>query len=106
MNAPPSRAISMAMAVRRCNMKRIAQCSMTRASPEATGHAAIGRLLAPYRPTQFVRSKHKRFEFCEVNKRMCFHLVRLTNPKLMTMSSTGKIRGDYSPDRGVKWLLG
>ena len=86
MNAPPSRAISMAMAVRRCNMKRIAQCSMTRASPEATGHAAIGRLLAPYRPTQFVRSKHKRFEFCEVNKNVCFFLlVRLTNSTLFAI---------------------
>jgi hypothetical protein len=28
----------MAMAVRRCNTKRIAQCSMSRATPEATGH--------------------------------------------------------------------
>jgi hypothetical protein len=27
----------MAMAVRRCDMKRIAKCIMTRASPEATG---------------------------------------------------------------------
>ena len=36
MNATPSRAISIAMAVRRCNTERIAQCSMTRASPEAT----------------------------------------------------------------------
>ncbi len=35
-NVPPSRAISMAMAVRRCGTERIAQCSMTRASPEAT----------------------------------------------------------------------
>ena len=36
-NAPPSRAISMAMAVRRCDSERITRCSMTRASPEATG---------------------------------------------------------------------
>ncbi len=36
-NATPLRAISMAMAVRLCNMERITQCSMTRASPEATG---------------------------------------------------------------------
>jgi hypothetical protein len=28
----------MAMAVQRCNTKRIAQCSMSRATPEATGH--------------------------------------------------------------------
>ena len=33
----PSRAISMTMALRQCNTERIAQCSMTRASPEATG---------------------------------------------------------------------
>ena len=37
MNAPPSRAILMAMVVRRCNAEHIAKCSMTRASPEATG---------------------------------------------------------------------
>jgi len=36
-NAHPSRAILKAMAVRRCDTKRIAQCSMTRASLEATG---------------------------------------------------------------------
>jgi len=34
-NVPPLRAISMAMAVRRCDTERIARCSMTRASPEA-----------------------------------------------------------------------
>ena len=44
-NVPPPWAISMAMAVRRCNMKRIAQCIMTRASPEPTGrhHQATTR---------------------------------------------------------------
>ena len=44
-NVPPPWAISMAMAVRRCDMKRIAQCIMTRASPEATGchHRATTR---------------------------------------------------------------
>jgi len=36
-NAPPSWAISMAMAVRRCHTERITRCSMTRASSEATG---------------------------------------------------------------------
>ena len=51
-NAPPLRAISMAMAVRRCDMKRIAQCSMTRASPEATGrrHRVTTRSVLPHRP--------------------------------------------------------
>jgi hypothetical protein len=36
-NAPPLQAISMARAVRWCDMERIAHCSMTRASLEATG---------------------------------------------------------------------
>jgi hypothetical protein len=36
-NAPQPPAVSMATAVRRCNMKRITQCSMSRATPEATG---------------------------------------------------------------------
>ena len=49
-NAPLLRAISMAMAVRRCHTKRIAQCSMTRkASPEATGrrHRATTHSVLP-----------------------------------------------------------
>ena len=48
MNTPPSRAISMVMAVCQCNTERIAQCSMTSASPEPPG-AAIGGLIALYR---------------------------------------------------------
>ena len=51
-NAPPSRAISMAMSVRRCNTERITQCSMTRALPEATGrrHWATTRFVSPRWP--------------------------------------------------------
>ncbi len=51
-NASPSRAILMAMAVRRCDMKRISRCSMTRASLEATGHChrATTRSVSPHRP--------------------------------------------------------
>ncbi len=37
-HVPPSLAVLMAMAVRWCNTKCIAQCSMSRATPEATGH--------------------------------------------------------------------
>ena len=37
-NAPPSRAISMAMAVRQCDTEQNSQYSMTGASPEATVH--------------------------------------------------------------------
>jgi hypothetical protein len=37
-NVPPLSAILMAMAVSRCDTQRIAQCSMSRATPEATGH--------------------------------------------------------------------
>jgi hypothetical protein len=48
-NAPPSRAILMAMAVRRCHTEHISQCSMTRASRKSLD-AAIGQLLAPYCP--------------------------------------------------------
>ena len=36
-NAPPLRANLMAMTMRRCDDKRIAQCSMSRATLEATG---------------------------------------------------------------------
>ena len=51
-NAPLLRAISMAMAVRRCDTERITWCSMTRASPEATGccHQAITCSILPRRP--------------------------------------------------------
>jgi hypothetical protein len=37
-NAPPSLAILMAMAVRQSNSDGIAQCVMSRATREATGH--------------------------------------------------------------------
>ncbi len=37
MNAPPSLAILMATAVRQSNTDGIAQCGMSRATPEATG---------------------------------------------------------------------
>jgi len=52
MNAPPSRAISMVMAVRRCNTERIGRCIMTRVLPEATGccHWATTRSVSPRRP--------------------------------------------------------
>ncbi len=51
-NAPPSRAILMAMAVRRCHTERVARCSMTRASLEATGcrHWATTCSVLPRRP--------------------------------------------------------
>ena len=51
-NAPPTWAISMAMAVRRCDMKCITLCGMTRASPEATGrrHRATTRSVLPHQP--------------------------------------------------------
>jgi hypothetical protein len=53
-NVPPSRAILMAMAMSRCrcDTERIARCSMTRASPEATEcrHQATNRSVSPRRP--------------------------------------------------------
>ena len=51
-NVPPLRAILMAMAVRRCDTERIARCSMTRASPEATEchHQATTRYVLRRRP--------------------------------------------------------
>ncbi len=52
-HVPPTLAILMAMAVHwRCNMKSIAQCSMSRATPEATGrhHRATTRSVLPQRP--------------------------------------------------------
>jgi hypothetical protein len=42
----------MAMVVRRCNTKRVAQCSMSRVTPEATGrrHRATTCSVSPQRP--------------------------------------------------------
>ena len=59
-NVSPSRAISMAMAVRRCDTERIARCSMTRASPEATErrHRATTCSVSPRRPPGR-QSKHR-----------------------------------------------
>ncbi len=37
-HVPPSLVVSMAMAVRRCPTKHISQCSMSRATPDATEH--------------------------------------------------------------------
>ena len=52
MNIPPPRVILMAMAVRQCNTELIPQCSMTRASPEATGrcHQVTTRSVSPWWP--------------------------------------------------------
>ncbi len=52
-HGPPSMAILMAMAVCRCNKKRIAQCSMSRGYPEATGrqHWATTHSVLPHRPS-------------------------------------------------------
>jgi hypothetical protein len=54
MKAPPSQAISIAMAVRRCNIAFNTQCSMTRASPEAEAterrHRATSHSVSPGQP--------------------------------------------------------
>ena len=49
---PPSRAVSMAMRMHQSNAGGIAQCSMSRATPEATGrcHRATSHSLLPQRP--------------------------------------------------------
>ncbi len=51
-HVPPSLAVLMAMVVRRCNTKCIAQSSMSRATPEATGrhHWATTCSILPQRP--------------------------------------------------------
>ncbi len=51
-NVPPLSAILMAMAVRWCDTKRIALCSMSRATPEATGrrHRATTCYVLPQQP--------------------------------------------------------
>jgi hypothetical protein len=51
-NAPHLPAVLMATAVRRSNTDGIAQCSMSRATPEATGrrHWATTRSVSPQRP--------------------------------------------------------
>ena len=67
-NLPPSRAILMAMAVRRCNMEPIDQCSMTRASHKATGrrHRATTRSVSPRRPPgqQSTQQKWNMYPLC------------------------------------------
>ncbi len=51
-HAPPSLVVLMAMSVRRCDTKHIAQCSMSRATPEATGrrHRVTTCSVLPQRP--------------------------------------------------------
>ncbi len=51
-HVPPLLAVLMAMEVRRCNMKHIAQCSMSRATLEATGrqHRATTCSVLPQQP--------------------------------------------------------
>ncbi len=51
-HVPPLLAVLLAMAVCQCNTKRIAQCSMSRATPEATGrcHRATTCSVLPQRP--------------------------------------------------------
>ncbi len=52
MNAPPLRPVSKALRMRRSNTDGIAQCGMSRASPEATGcwHRATTCSILPQRP--------------------------------------------------------
>ncbi len=51
-HVPPSLAVSMAMAVSQCNTMGITQCSISRATLEATGcwHRAITCSVSPQRP--------------------------------------------------------
>ncbi len=51
-HVPPSLTVLMAMAVCLCKSKHIAQCSMSRATPEATGrrHRATTHSVSPQRP--------------------------------------------------------
>ena len=67
-NVPPLWAISMAMAVCRCNMERITQCSMTRASSEATErrHWATIHSVSPCRPPwrQSTQQRCKMYPLC------------------------------------------
>ena len=60
-NAPPSWAISMVIAVRRCHTERISRCSMTRASLEATGcrHWATTHSILPRRPPGWQQTKQQ-----------------------------------------------
>jgi len=49
-------------------------------------HVTINALSSGrFRQSQFVRSIHKRFELCEVNKHMIFLLVRLTNSTIRNL---------------------
>ena len=61
MNAPRPPAVSMATAVRRSNTDGIAQCSMSRTTPEATGHwhRATTRSILPQRPPEQQANKQQ-----------------------------------------------
>ena len=67
-NAPLSRPITMAMSVRRCHMERIAQCSINRASSEATGrrHWATTRSVLPRRlpERQQTKRRYNKYPLC------------------------------------------
>ncbi len=60
-HVPPTLAILMAMAVRRCNTMCIAQCSMSRATREATGrcHWVTTHSVLPQRPPGQQANKQK-----------------------------------------------
>jgi hypothetical protein len=60
-NAPPSQAILMAMRRHWSDTCSITQCSMTRASPEATGcrHRATTRSVTPWRPPGQQQTKQR-----------------------------------------------
>jgi len=92
-NAPPSRPITMAMAVRRCHMECIAQCSMTRASPEATGrrHWATTCSVLPQRPPERQQTKRR------------YNMYPLCWPFQWPWRCGGTIP-PTSPDGGGSWL--
>jgi hypothetical protein len=60
-NAPPSCAILMAMRMRGCNAACIAQCSMSRATPEASGrrHWATTCSVLPQWPPEQQKTQQK-----------------------------------------------
>ncbi len=87
-HVPPSLAVFMAMAVCQCDMKHIAQCNMSRVTPEATGcrHRATTCSVLPQRlPRQ------------QANKQQS------TNTPKKLAVSMGMAMRRYAPARIAQW---
>ena len=94
-NVPPLHAISMAMRRRWNNTCGIARCSMSRATPEATGrcHQATTRSVLPRRPPGRQQTK----QWCK-----CVHFVQNV-PTLLAVLMAVVVCRYYTSTRIAQW---